>query len=124
MAPTPTRWRHAISVLRTPENTVHHVDLDLGGKQVAISHPGPGHTRHDLIVVVAGTEAPVVFCGDLVEESGDPVFDRDSDLQAWPTTLGRVLDAGGPDATFVPGHGAVVDAGFVERQRRWLRARV
>ena len=73
---------------------------------------------------MAGTEAPVVFCGDLVEESGDPVFDRDSDLQAWPTTLGRVLDAGGPDATFVPGHGAVVDAGFVERQRRWLRARV
>lgn len=120
----PDEVAKAISALRTPENPVHHVDLDLGGKQVAISHPGPGHTRHDLIVVVAGTEAPVVFCGDLVEESGDPAFDRDSDLQAWPTTLGRVLDAGGPDATFVPGHGAVVDAGFVERQRRWLRARV
>ena len=30
------------------------------------------------------------------------------------------LDAGGPDAVYVPGHGAVVDAAFVERQRRWL----
>ena len=25
-----------------------------------------------------------------------------------------------PDARYVPGHGAVVDAGFVSRQRDWL----
>jgi glyoxylase-like metal-dependent hydrolase (beta-lactamase superfamily II) len=120
----PDEVANAISALQTPENPVSHADLDLGGKTVAISHPGPGHTRHDLIVVVPDAEAPVVFCGDLVEESGDSVFDRDSDPQAWPATLGRVLDAGGPDATFVPGHGAVVDSGFVQRQREWLRGRV
>jgi glyoxylase-like metal-dependent hydrolase (beta-lactamase superfamily II) len=114
----------AVSALRTPENAVLRADLDLGGRTVAISHPGPGHTRHDLIVVVSDAEAPVVFCGDLVEESGDSVFDRESDLQAWPATLDRVLDAGGPDAAFVPGHGAVVDAGFVQRQQEWLRGRV
>ena len=91
---------------------------------MGITHPGRGHTDHDLIVVVTESDRTVVFCGDLVEESGDPVIDRDSDPAAWPATLSRVLDAGGPDAVFVPGHGATVDAGFVERQRRWLINRV
>ena len=115
----PAEVANAVSALRTPENPVSRADVDLGGVTVAISHPGPGHTRHDLIVVV-DAEAPVVFCGDLVEESGDPAFDRDSDLQAWPSTLDRVLDAGGPEAMFVPGHGAVVDSRFVRRQLEWL----
>jgi len=115
----PAEVASAVSALRTPENPVSRADVDLGGVTVAISHPGPGHTRHDLIVVV-DAEAPVVFCGDLVEESGDPAFGRDSDLQAWPSTLDRMLDAGGPEAMFVPGHGAVVDSRFVRRQQEWL----
>jgi glyoxylase-like metal-dependent hydrolase (beta-lactamase superfamily II) len=119
----PAEVANAVSALRTPENPVSRADIDLGDTTAAIRHPGPGHTRHDLIVVV-DAEAPVVFCGDLVEESGDPAFGRDSDLQAWPSTLDRVLDAGGPDAMFVPGHGAVVDFGFVRRQQEWLRSRV
>ena len=119
----PAEVANAVSALRTPENPVSRADVDLGGVTVAISHPGPGHTRHDLIVVV-DAEAPVVFCGDLVEESGDPAFGRDSDLQAWPSTLDRMLDAGGPEAMFVPGHGAVVDSRFVRRQQEWLRDRV
>ncbi len=57
---------------------------------------------------------------DLGEESADPAIDQDSDPLAWPATLTRVLDVGGPDAVFVAGHGACVDATFVERQRRWL----
>lgn len=109
----------AVAALDVPEHVVEHAEIDLGGKTVAISHPGRGHTGHDLIAVVV--KPTVVFCGDLVEESGDPVVDQDSDLAAWPTTLMRVLDAGGPDAVYVPGHGAVVDAAFVERQRRWLQ---
>jgi glyoxylase-like metal-dependent hydrolase (beta-lactamase superfamily II) len=120
----PEEVADAVSSLRAPQNAVHRADLDLGGRSVAISHPGPGHTRHDLIVVVTDAEAPVVFCGDLIEESGDPAFDEQSDLEAWPATLDRVLDTGGPDAAFVPGHGAVVDAGFVRRQQEWLRRRV
>jgi glyoxylase-like metal-dependent hydrolase (beta-lactamase superfamily II) len=71
--------------------------------------------------VVTGSDRPVVFCGDLVEESGDPAIDDDSDPVAWPAMLQRVLEAGGEDAIFVPGHGAVVDTGFVRRQQDWLR---
>lgn len=117
----PDEVARAIAGLRVPEHRTLNADLDLGGRSVAISHPGRGHTDHDLIVVAPALHRTVVFCGDLVEESGDPVIDHGSDRQAWPATLDRVLDAGGPDASFVPGHGAVVDAGFVEGQREWLR---
>jgi glyoxylase-like metal-dependent hydrolase (beta-lactamase superfamily II) len=65
----------------------------------------------------------VVFCGDLIEESADPAIDDDSDVATWPQTLERVLAIGGDDARYVPGHGAVVDAEFVRRQRDWLGAR-
>jgi glyoxylase-like metal-dependent hydrolase (beta-lactamase superfamily II) len=74
------------------------------------------------VVVVPGEHA-VVFCGDLVEESADPAVDAGSDVRAWPHTLDRVLALGGPDGIYVPGHGAVVDAAFVRRQRDWLSGR-
>jgi hypothetical protein len=37
--------------------------------------------------------------------------------------LDVLLDAAGPRALLVPGHGAVVDAEFVRRQQQWLRGR-
>jgi glyoxylase-like metal-dependent hydrolase (beta-lactamase superfamily II) len=111
----------AIAALESPENLVHDAEIDLGGTTVTITHPGRGHTGHDLIAVVADGDSAVVFCGDLVEESGDPSIGAQSDLAAWPATLSRVLEAGGPAGVFVPGHGSIVDADFVERQRRWLR---
>jgi glyoxylase-like metal-dependent hydrolase (beta-lactamase superfamily II) len=117
----PDEVTRAVAALRVPEHRIRDAELDLGGRSVAVGHPGRGHTDHDLIVVAPGSHTTVVFCGDLVEESGDPVIDHVSDAAAWPATLDRVLDAGGPDAVFVPGHGAVVDARFVERQREWLR---
>ncbi|ORB30351.1 MBL fold metallo-hydrolase [Mycolicibacterium parafortuitum] len=90
---------------------------------VRIVHPGRGHTDHDLVVLVADGPHTVVFCGDLVEESGDPCVDDQSDPAAWPATLDRLAALGGPGARYVPGHGAVVDAAFVHRQARWLAAR-
>lgn len=102
---------------------VAHAVIDLGDATVTVSHPGRGHTDHDLIVLVADSDRPVVFCGDLVEESGEPCVDHESDPQAWPATLERVLATGGPSAAYVPGHGAVVDAEFVRRQADWLAAR-
>jgi glyoxylase-like metal-dependent hydrolase (beta-lactamase superfamily II) len=65
----------------------------------------------------------VVFCGDLVEESADPSIDSESDVDAWPAALDRILALGGQHGIYVPGHGAVVDAAFIRRQRDWLAAR-
>lgn len=112
----------AIAAMSVPAHQVSGADIDLGGRTVSICRPGAGHTTHDLIVTVPN-EHTVVFCGDLVEQSGDPVIDADSDLEAWPATLEVVLAAGGEHGVFVPGHGAVVDAHFIRLQQCWLSAR-
>ncbi|MDX2676850.1 MBL fold metallo-hydrolase [Streptomyces sp. NY05-11A] len=97
--------------------------LDLGGgRQVLLANVGPGHTAHDLVVLVPG-EPEVVFCGDLVEESGEPQAGPDAVPSRWPDALDRLLRLGGEDALYVPGHGAVVDAAFVRAQRDALTAR-
>ncbi|MFJ7147764.1 MBL fold metallo-hydrolase [Streptomyces sp. NPDC100445] len=97
--------------------------LDLGGgQQVLLANVGPGHTGHDLAVLVPG-EVEVVFCGDLVEESGEPQAGPDAVPSHWPAALDRLLALGGEHARYVPGHGAVVDAAFVRRQRDALAAR-
>jgi glyoxylase-like metal-dependent hydrolase (beta-lactamase superfamily II) len=114
----------AIDALTPPR---HHVSgewtLDLGGgRQVLLANVGPGHTAHDLVVLVPGSPE-VVFCGDLVEESGEPQAGPDAVPSHWPAALDRLLDLGGEDALYVPGHGAVVDAAFVRAQRDELAAR-
>jgi glyoxylase-like metal-dependent hydrolase (beta-lactamase superfamily II) len=119
----PAEVDRTILALRSPTHETRNTTLDLGRRSVTVTHPGRGHTGHDLIVVVPGDHT-VVFCGDLVEESGDPAIDEHSDVAAWPSTLEAMLAAGGPDAVLVPGHGAVVDADFVRQQQQWLQARV
>ncbi|OBJ19758.1 MBL fold metallo-hydrolase [Mycobacterium colombiense] len=113
----------AIAALRPAHRGGYDAVVDLGDRTVTIAHLGRGHTASDLVVVAPGRddrEGVVVFTGDLVEESGDPAIDADSDVAAWPATLDRLLAVGGPGAIYVPGHGDVVDAGFVRRQRDWL----
>jgi glyoxylase-like metal-dependent hydrolase (beta-lactamase superfamily II) len=118
----------AIAALRPPRQGVYDAAIDLGDRTVTITHLGRGHTTSDLVVVVPGlghgTDRVVVFTGDLVEESADPFIDADSDVAAWPATLDRVLAIGGADAIYVPGHGKVVDAAFIRRQRAWLERRL
>jgi glyoxylase-like metal-dependent hydrolase (beta-lactamase superfamily II) len=100
--------------------------LDLGGgTTVLLADVGPGHTAHDLAVLVPATPSSpgVVFCGDLVEESGEPQAGPDAVPARWPAALDRLLDLGGEDAVYVPGHGALVDAAFVRAQRDALARR-
>ncbi|MEU0160355.1 MBL fold metallo-hydrolase [Streptomyces sp. NPDC006261] len=100
--------------------------LDLGGgRQVLLADVGPGHSGHDLAVLVPGTdgEPAVVLCGDLVEESGEPQAGRDAITSRWPAALDRLLELGGEGAVYVPGHGAAVDAAFVRAQRAALAER-
>ncbi|MFC9648024.1 MBL fold metallo-hydrolase [Streptomyces sp. NPDC056937] len=113
----------AVGLLVAPRHAVSgDVALDLGGVRVLLVHAGPGHTAHDLAMLVPGSP-PVVFCGDLVEESGEPQAGPDALPGRWPAALDRLLALGGEDARYVPGHGAVVDAAFVRAQRDALAAR-
>ncbi|MGW2614268.1 MBL fold metallo-hydrolase [Streptomyces sp. NPDC001500] len=122
-----TAATEAVDTLVRPR---HHVcgerTLDLGdGRQVLLANVGPAHTAHDLVILVPGAAGSpeVVFCGDLVEESGEPQAGPDAVPGRWPAALDRLLDLGGEDALYVPGHGATVDAAFVRAQRDALATR-
>ncbi|MBB1245858.1 MBL fold metallo-hydrolase [Streptomyces durbertensis] len=120
---TPEEATEAVDVLVVPHHQVSgEMTLRLGDREVLLANVGPGHTGHDLVVLVPGTPH-VVFCGDLVEESGEPQAGRDAHPARWPEALDRLLSLGGPDARYVPGHGAVVDADFVRAQREDLARR-
>ncbi|MFD4112322.1 MBL fold metallo-hydrolase [Streptomyces niveus] len=113
----------AVDALVVPRHPVTgEWTLDLGGRQVLLANVGPGHSGHDLVLFVPGGRE-VVFCGDLVEESGEPQAGDDAVPARWPAALDRLLALGGEDAVYVPGHGAVVDAAFVRAQRDALAAR-
>lgn len=113
----------AVDVLVVPRHEVSgEWTLDLGGRQVLLANVGPGHSGHDLALLVPG-DREVVFCGDLVEESGEPQAGHDAIPARWPAALDRLLALGGEDAVYVPGHGAAVDAAFVRAQRGALAAR-
>jgi glyoxylase-like metal-dependent hydrolase (beta-lactamase superfamily II) len=95
------------------------VEVDLGGRQVVLLHPGRGHTDHDVVVHVP--DADVLFAGDLVEEGAPPSAGSDAHLADWPSTLDVLLATGA--TTFVPGHGHPVDGDFVRAQRDELASR-
>ncbi|MGW0968421.1 MBL fold metallo-hydrolase [Streptomyces sp. NPDC002516] len=120
----PRAAREAADTLVRPRRFVRDTwDLDLGGGVgVRLVRTGEGHTAHDLVALVPGDPA-VVFCGDLVEESGEPQAGPDAVPSRWPAALDRLLALGGEDALYVPGHGAVVDAAFVRTQRDALAGR-
>ncbi|MFH9722078.1 MBL fold metallo-hydrolase [Streptomyces sp. NPDC017254] len=118
-----TAAEEAADVLVAPGHVVSgEWTLDLGDRQVLLANVGPGHTGHDLVLLVPGSRE-VVFCGDLVEESGEPQAGPDAIPARWPDALDRLLRLGGEEAVYVPGHGAVVDATFVRLQREELATR-
>lgn len=123
----PDAAEEAADLLVRPHHLVSgELTLDLGGgRRVLLADVGPGHTAHDLAVLVSdsGGAPEVVFCGDLVEESGEPQAGGDALPEQWPAALDALLALGGEDAVYVPGHGAVVDAGFVRAQRDALALR-
>ena len=93
------------------------VEVDLGDRRVLLTHPGRGHTDHDLAVWSPDTGA--LFAGDLVEQGADPDF-TDAYPLDWPIAVTALLQLG--PRIVVPGHGNPVDAQFVAAQRDELTA--
>lgn len=95
------------------------VTLDLGGRVAHLVHVGRGHTDHDLVVAVP--DAGVVFWGDLVEQGADPAMEDSFPLE-WGSTLEglRLRPEVHEAPVAVPGHGDVVDHGYVDAQQAQL----
>ncbi len=99
-----------------PDRTFSSVTaIDLGDRVVELVHPGRAHTDGDLVARVEDVD--VLVAGDIVEESGMPVWGADSWPMEWPLSLDLALELVGPSTVVVPGHGAPVDRDFIYEQR-------
>lgn len=91
------------------------VTLYVGGHSVRIYHPGPAHTRGDLLVYFPDQRA--IATGDLFLNNSCPYMD-DGDLENWVGTLDRllVLDL----EHVVPGHFALAGKDQLQHFRDYL----
>lgn len=97
-----------------------HARIEVGGREVMLRYLGRGHTDHDIVVEVPGTD--VVFAGDLVENGNVPFFADGYPLE-WPATAAalavRIRDDGG---VVVPGHGDHAGRGLADANAASLAA--
>lgn len=91
------------------------VTLFLGSRRIDI-RVFPGHTGGDSVVFIP--DADIVFTGDLFWRNTLPNL-IDATTSAWIPSLNSITTAA-PDATYVPGHGDVGNAGDVKNFRDYL----
>jgi len=91
--------------------------LYLGSHEVRIYHPGPAHTRGDLVVYFPDQHA--VSTGDLFLDNSCPFMD-DGDLENWVSALDHILAL--PVEHVVPGHFAVAERNDLRHFRDYLAA--
>lgn len=98
--------------IKAPDHLVpRETALDLGDRQVKLSHHGRGHTAGDLVVWTG----QVLIAGDLVEQGAPPAFEDAYPLE-WPEVLAELLRLADPETLIVPGHGDPVDIRFLREQ--------
>ena len=86
---------NAVSETVGPDGLV----LFVGGHEVRIYHPGPAHTRGDLVVYFPDEHA--IATGDLFLTNSCPAMD-DGDMENWIAALDQMLEL--PVEHVVPGH--------------------
>lgn len=107
-------------VVLTPPTVMVDGELvvELGGRSVHLIALAPGHTDTDIVVHVP--DAGVWIVGDVIEESGPPMYGSGSFPLGWPAVLAELAERIAEDEVVVPGHGAPVDRAFVLEQSRRL----
>jgi glyoxylase-like metal-dependent hydrolase (beta-lactamase superfamily II) len=94
--------------------------LEVGGRAVALHYLGRGHTDHDAVITVPGTD--VVWAGDLLENGSVPVFGDGYPID-WPATAAALAGMIDPDrGVVVPGHGDHAGIDFARSQVASLTA--
>lgn len=111
-------WRDV--VLTPPTVAVSAArDLELGGRIVRLHPLAPGHTDTDLVVEVPDAGAWLV--GDVVEQSGPPMYGSGSFPLDWPDVVHELSHLVGEGDVVIPGHGTAVDRAFLVEQAGVLR---
>ncbi len=102
-------------VIDPPDETFErHATIEVGGRAVELHYLGRGHTDHDAIVTVPGTD--VVWAGDLLEQGNVPFFGDGYPLE-WPDTAAALAELVDADrGVVVPGHGDHGPRAFADAQ--------
>ena len=99
-------------VIDPPDRTfADTASIEVGGRPLELEFVGRGHTDHDILITVPGTD--VLFAGDLVEQGNVPFFGDGYPLD-WVETARAVADR--VTGTIVPGHGDHAGRAFAEAQ--------
>jgi glyoxylase-like metal-dependent hydrolase (beta-lactamase superfamily II) len=86
--------------------------IEVGGRPVELRFLGRGHTDHDIVITMPGTD--VWWAGDLLEGGAVPFFGDGYPLD-WPATATALAALVG-DGVVVPGHGNQAGRAFAESQ--------
>jgi glyoxylase-like metal-dependent hydrolase (beta-lactamase superfamily II) len=99
-------------VIDPPDRTfTETTTIEVGGRPVDLAYLGRGHTDHDIVITVPGTD--VLFAGDLVEQGNVPFFGDGYPLD-WVETAAAV--AARVAGVIVPGHGDHLGRAFADDQ--------
>ena len=94
--------------------------VEVGGREVSLRFLGRGHTDHDVVISVPGTD--VVFAGDLLENGAVPFY-GDAYPIDWATTAAHLARLVDPDrGVVVPGHGDHAGWAFADAQAASIAA--
>jgi glyoxylase-like metal-dependent hydrolase (beta-lactamase superfamily II) len=89
-------------------------EIDLGDRRVRFHPLPPGHTDTDLVIEIP--DAATWLVGDILEQSGPPMYGSGSFPLDWPGVLDTLAESVGPGDVFIPGHGGPVDREFLLEQ--------
>jgi glyoxylase-like metal-dependent hydrolase (beta-lactamase superfamily II) len=112
------RW-HDVRLVPPTHPVEGMTRLDFGGRVVELRPHPRAHTDTDLVLFLPAERVWIV--GDLVEESGPPMYGSGSYPLDWPGVLEALVAEMRQGDLVIPGHGHVVDREFVKRQTAALR---
>jgi glyoxylase-like metal-dependent hydrolase (beta-lactamase superfamily II) len=115
----PDRTWHDVVLTPPTREVSERTSIDIGGRVVELIPLAPGHTDTDIALLVP--DARLWILGDIVEESGPPMYGSGSFPLGWPEVLATLLDEMHPSDIVIPGHGRVVDRAFVAAQADHLK---
>jgi glyoxylase-like metal-dependent hydrolase (beta-lactamase superfamily II) len=108
-------------VIDPPDRTFDDAaTIEVGGRAVELRFLGRGHTDHDAVITVPGTD--VVWAGDLLEGGAMPFFNDGFPID-WPATATALAGLIDPErGVVVPGHGDHAGRWFADAHVTWLTA--
>jgi metallo-beta-lactamase class B len=91
--------------IEVPQQTFDEkLTLSLGGREVLVQYPGPGHTRDNIVVWLPDQKILVGGCLIKSAQAKDIGNTKDADLVQWPKTIEKVQQEFKQVKIVVPGH--------------------